>query len=75
MRAVKRPGEAAGSQPEGLLVTLQVGGNEAAFQFRLTVIAGESRMLIEPIDVMAFGDNGKVTAMKACWSADSVTQL
>jgi len=29
------------------LVTLRVAGNEAAFQFRLTVIAGESRMLIE----------------------------
>jgi steroid delta-isomerase len=46
------------------LVTLRVAGNEA-----------DSRMLIEPIDVMAFGDDGKVTAMKAYWSADSVTQL
>jgi hypothetical protein len=25
--------------------------------------------------VMAFGDDGKVTAMKAYWSADNVTQL
>src|SRR5271166_1606753 len=57
------------------LVTLRVADNEAAFQFRLTVIAGESRMLIEPIDVMAFGDDGKVTAMKAYWSAENVTQL
>lgn len=57
------------------LVTLRVAGNEAAFQFRLTVTAGDSRMLIEPIDVMAFGDDGKVTATKAYWSADSVTQL
>ena len=46
------------------LVTLRVAGNEA-----------DSRMLIEPIDVMAFGDDGKVTATKAYWSADSVTQL
>ena len=57
------------------LVTLRVAGNQAAFQFRLTVTAGDSRMLIEPIDVMAFGDDGKVTATKAYWSADSVTQL
>jgi steroid delta-isomerase len=57
------------------LVTLRVAGHEAAFHFRLTVIAGDSRMLIEPIDVMAFGDDGKVTAMKAYWSADNVTQL
>jgi steroid delta-isomerase len=39
------------------------------------VIAGDHRMLIEPIDVMAFDDDGKVTAMKAYWSADNVTQL
>jgi steroid Delta-isomerase len=57
------------------LVTLRVAGQEAAFQFRLTVGAGEHRILIEPIDVMAFGEDGKVTAMKAYWSANDVTQL
>ena len=57
------------------LVTLRVAGNEAAFQFRLTVKGGDHRMLIEPIDVMEFGDDGKVTAMKAYWSADNVTQV
>jgi steroid delta-isomerase len=57
------------------LVTLRVAGHEAAFQFRLTVGAGEHRILIEPIDVMAFGEDGKVTAMKAYWSANDVTQL
>ena len=57
------------------LVALRVAGNEAAFQFRLTVNAGGHRMLIEPIDVMAFDDRGKVTAMKAYWSAADVTQL
>lgn len=48
-------------------MSLRVAGNEAAFQFRLTVTAGDSRMRIEPIDVMAFDDAGKVTAMKAYW--------
>ena len=57
------------------LVTLRVCGNEAAFQFRLTVVAGEHRMVIEPIDVMVFDDRGKITAMKAYWSAADVTQL
>ncbi|TVS84943.1 nuclear transport factor 2 family protein [Mycobacterium helveticum] len=57
------------------LVALRVAGNEAAFQFRLTVNAGGHRMLIEPIDVMAFDDSGKVTTMKAYWSAADVTQL
>jgi steroid Delta-isomerase len=62
-------------QRECELVSLRVAGNEAAFQFRLTVTAGEHRMVIEPIDVMVFDDRGKVTAMKAYWSASDVTQL
>jgi steroid delta-isomerase len=57
------------------LVTLRVAGNEAAFQFRLTVKAGGGGMVIEPIDAMVFDDDGKVTAMKAYWSADNVTPL
>ncbi|HWF28837.1 MAG TPA: nuclear transport factor 2 family protein [Mycobacterium sp.] len=61
-------------QRECELVSLRVAGNEAAFQFRLTVTAGDHRMVIEPIDVMVFDDQGKVTAMKAYWSAADVTQ-
>jgi steroid Delta-isomerase len=57
------------------LVSLRVAGNEAAFQFRLTVTAAEHKMRIEPIDVMAFDGRGKITAMKAYWSAADVTQL
>jgi steroid Delta-isomerase len=64
-----------GLERECELVTLRVAGNEAAFQFRLTIKAGNGGMQIEPIDVMVFGDDGKVTAMKAYWSADHVTQL
>ncbi|WP_292974780.1 nuclear transport factor 2 family protein [Mycobacterium sp.] len=57
------------------LVTLRVAGHEAAFHFKLTITAGESRMLIEPIDVMVFDGEGKIAAMKAYWSPESVTQL
>ncbi|MGH3967462.1 MAG: nuclear transport factor 2 family protein [Mycobacterium sp.] len=56
------------------LVTLRVAGNEAAFQFRLTVKAGDGGMVIEPIDVMAFDKDGKVAAMKAYWSGEHVTR-
>ena len=66
---------ADGVERECELVTLRVAGNEAAFHFRLTVGAGEHRILIEPIDVMVFGDDGKVTAMKAYWSPNDVKQL
>ena len=57
------------------LVTLRAAGREAAFHFRLVITAGESRMRIEPIDVMAFDDDGKITSMKAYWSAENITQL
>ncbi|EUA11443.1 snoaL-like domain protein [Mycobacterium kansasii 732] len=57
------------------LVSLRVSGNEAAFQFRLTVTAGDNAMRVEPIEVMVFDDRGKVTAMKAYWSATDVTRL
>jgi steroid Delta-isomerase len=49
-----------------------VAGHEAAFHFKLTI---NGAMLIEPIDVMAFDGDGKISAMKAYWSPDSVTQL
>ena len=60
---------------ESELVSLRVAGNEAAFQFSLTVTAGDHRMRIEPIDVMVFDDDVKITAMKAYWSPENVTQL
>src|SRR6185437_7753228 len=50
-------------------------GNEAAFHFTLTVTAGDTKMVIEPIDVMVFDSEGKIRSMKAYWSPESVTQL
>ena len=47
------------------LVSLRVAGDEAAFQFRLTVNTGGHRMVIEPIDVMACDDRGRIATMKA----------
>jgi steroid delta-isomerase len=57
------------------LVSLRVAGNEAAFQFRLTMKATDGSLVIEPIDVMVFDDDGKVTAMKAYWSINDILQL
>jgi steroid delta-isomerase len=65
----------AGMQREAELVSLRVAGHEAAFHFRLTVTAGDNKMRIEPIDVMVFDDRGKVSAMKAYWSAADATHL
>lgn len=64
-----------GLERECELVTLRVSGHEAAFHFRLTITAGDSKMRIEPIETMVFDGAGKVAAMKAYWSAADVTQL
>ena len=53
---------------EAELVSLKVTGNEAAFLWRLTLTAGDTRSQIEPIDTMTFGDDGKITSMRAFWS-------
>ncbi len=50
------------------LVSLRIGGNEAAFFWRMTVKAADGGIVIEPISVMAFDDDGKITSMRAFWS-------
>jgi steroid delta-isomerase len=50
------------------LVELRVGGNEAAFLWRLIVDAGNSRTLISPISHMTFDEDAKITSMRAFWS-------
>ncbi len=54
------------------LLEFRPGGHEAAFMFAITV-AGAMR--IEPIEVMTFGGDGQITAMKAYWSPADIKQL
>jgi len=65
--------ESVGREAE--LLALRVGGHEAAFMFALTVTMGDVKMRIEPMDVMVFDGEGKITAMKAYWGPENVTQL
>ncbi len=51
------------------LLSMHVNGNEAAFLARLTVITGDIRTTIDGIDVMTFDDQGRITSMRAFWSA------
>ena len=57
------------------IVTLRVGGHEAAFFWKLTVSMGENKMQIDIISVMTFDDAGAITSMKAYWGPENVTQL
>ena len=46
---------------------VQVVGNTAAFHFSIIV---DGNSIVEPIDVMTFDDDAKITSMKAYWSFD-----
>jgi steroid Delta-isomerase len=53
------------------LLSVHINGNEAAFLARLTVSAGDVQTSIDGIDVMTFDDDGRITSMRAFWSAPS----
>jgi steroid delta-isomerase len=58
------------------LVTLRVGGHEAAYFWNLTVDFGNgSASRIEIISVMTFDDEAKITSMKAYWGPENMTQV
>jgi steroid Delta-isomerase len=60
---------------EAELVTLRAAGNEVAFWWRMTVNAGGSRTRLEPISVMTFDGDAKITSMRAFWSPADVAVL
>ena len=56
--------------------TLRVLGHEAAFLWSLTVDIGEGgKMRIDILSTMAFDGEGHITAMKAYWGPENITQL
>ncbi|MBV9091363.1 MAG: nuclear transport factor 2 family protein [Mycobacteriaceae bacterium] len=60
---------------ETQLVALRIAGREAAFLWRLTLTAGDSRTRIEPISLMTFTDDAKITSMRALWSPADLTAV
>ena len=62
-------------QRETELVSLKVAGKEAAFLWRLTLTAGDTRSRIEPIDVMTFDEDGRITSMRAFWAPADLSVL
>lgn len=44
---------------------IRVAGNEAAFAFQVELDTGNGIMLIRPIDIMTFNDDGKIISMRA----------
>ncbi|GAA3655083.1 nuclear transport factor 2 family protein [Nocardioides ginsengisoli] len=62
----------AGLERRTELLALRVSGNEAAFSFRVVTGSGAEQATIEPIDVMTFDEEGRITSMRAFWSPADV---
>ena len=57
------------------LVSLRVADREAAYLWRLTMKSGDSRTRLEPISVMTFDENAKITSMRAFWSPTDLSTV
>ncbi|WP_068166032.1 nuclear transport factor 2 family protein [Rhodococcus phenolicus] len=56
------------------LLTLRISGANAAFHFRVVTKAGEQTYEIDPIDVMTFDQDGRITSMRAFWAPTDMVQ-
>ena len=50
------------------LITLRTCAGEAAFHFRVETDTGAGIATMEPLEVMTFATDGKITSMRAWWS-------
>lgn len=57
------------------LLEVRICGCEALFRFSLEMRMGEGGSVIEPIDVMTFDGDGRITSMKAYWTVENMTPL
>lgn len=64
-----------GSPQKAELLTLRVSGASAAFHFRVTSPIGDREYEVEPIDVMTFDEDARITGMRAYWSSENMRRL
>ncbi|WP_028479597.1 nuclear transport factor 2 family protein [Nocardia sp. CNY236] len=50
---------------------IRIAGNAAAFSFTVVTTVGEQRIVVSPIDVMEFDDEGRICRMRAYWGEDN----
>jgi steroid delta-isomerase len=54
------------------LMSFKAAGDTAVFQFRIVTVFGDTSIQIEPVDIMVFDEDGKVTSMRAVWAQDEM---
>ncbi|MFI5498235.1 nuclear transport factor 2 family protein [Nocardia asteroides] len=54
------------------LFSVRVAGDSAAFSFRVVTAFGDQKFTLDPIDVMTFDEDARITGMRAFWSPDDM---
>jgi steroid delta-isomerase len=54
------------------LVSFKAAGNLAVFEFRIVTYFDAMTIELNPVDIMEFGDDGRVTRMRALWGPDDM---
>jgi steroid delta-isomerase len=57
------------------LLALKVAGSSAAFHFRVRTELPDQVVEVEPIDVMTFGEDGRITSMRAFWAPEDMRSI
>ncbi|MEV4380078.1 nuclear transport factor 2 family protein [Streptosporangium sp. NPDC049644] len=63
-----------GARRDTELLTVRIAGDSAAFHFRVRTELGDRTFDIEPIDVMTFDEDQRITGMRAYWSGDDMRE-
>lgn len=56
------------------LVSLKAAGNVAVFEFRIVTYFDQATIHLNPVDIMEFGEDGKVTRMRALWGPQDMVR-
>ncbi|WP_075835838.1 MULTISPECIES: nuclear transport factor 2 family protein [unclassified Rhodococcus (in: high G+C Gram-positive bacteria)] len=54
------------------LLTLRIAGDTAVFHFRVVTVVNGQTISVEPIDVMTFDDDLRITSMRAVWAPGDI---
>ena len=56
------------------LVSFKAAGNIAVFEFRITTYFEQMTIHLNPVDIMEFGEDGKVVRMRALWGPEDMVR-
>ena len=56
------------------LMWFKAAGNTAVFEFHIVTYFDQFTIELNPVDIMVFGDDGRIASMRAVWSAEDMVR-